>query len=231
MSARLDATRVLLRIAFRNLVASRVRTVIIGLIVLVGALIVVVGASLMDSIDRGMRTSIQGSLGGQLQVYSSTSEGQLELYGGLRGESLLDPVRDFARVKAVLSRVPNVKTIVPMGIDQALVATGNAFDVALEKLRADVRALPAARGAQPEPALRHRLEAHKSYVRRMVGLLKEDLSNARVLADPNAREAADRRRGWENLLVADGASMVQVRCQEAAGRERQQLAELGPPGD
>jgi len=42
MRQQLDAARILLRIAFRNLVARRVRTVIIGLIVLVGSLIVVV---------------------------------------------------------------------------------------------------------------------------------------------------------------------------------------------
>lgn len=190
MRAKLDATRVLFRIAFRNLVASRVRTVIIGLIVLVGALIVVVGASLMESIDRGMRTSIQGSLGGQLQVYQSTSEGQLELYGGLRGESLLDPIPDFARVKEVLSKVPNVKTIVPMGIDQALVATGNAFDVTLEKLRADVRKLQ----ADPKDAeARRGLEARQAHVRRLIALLDQDLKQAQVLVDPNGRDAALRK--------------------------------------
>ncbi len=88
MGQRLDAVRILLRIAFRNLLASRVRTVIIGLIVLTGSLIVVVGASILDSIDRGMKTSIQGSLGGQLQVFNAASDDQLELYGGLRGESV-----------------------------------------------------------------------------------------------------------------------------------------------
>jgi ABC-type lipoprotein release transport system permease subunit len=190
MSARLDATRVLLRIAFRNLVASRVRTIIIGLIVLVGSLIVVVGSSMMDSIDRGMRTSIQGSLGGQLQVYQSTSEGQLELYGGIRGESLLDPIPDFARVKEVLGKVPNVKMIVPMGIDQALVATGNAFDVTLAKLRDDVRKLQ----ADPrDEAARQGLEARKAHVRRLIALLSEELNQARVLVDPNGRDASLRK--------------------------------------
>ena len=202
MREKLDALRILLRIAFRNLVASRVRTVIIGLIVLVGSLIVVVGASILDSIDRGMRTSIQGSLGGQLQVFNAASDDQLELYGGLRGESRLKPIEDFSRVKAVLGGLPEVKQVVPMGIDQALVATGNAFDVALERLRADVRALPAK--GSPDPALERRLAAHVAYVRRLVGLLKEDISQARVIADPNAREAADRRRGWQDLQVADG---------------------------
>lgn len=202
MGQRLDAVRILLRIAFRNLVASRVRTVIIGLIVLTGSLIVVVGASILDSIDRGMKTSIQGSLGGQLQVFNAASDDQLELYGGLRGESRLRPIEDFARVKAVLGALPEVKQVVPMGIDQAMVATGNAFDVALEKLRADVRELPAQ--GPPGPELRRRLDAHVAYVRRLTGLLKEDLAQAAAIADPKAREAADRRRGWEDLQRADG---------------------------
>ena len=81
MNDRRDAVRVLLRIAFRNLLASPVRTGILGAIILVGSLIVVVGSSVLDSIDRGMRTSIQGSLGGQLQIYDGRSEDQLALYG------------------------------------------------------------------------------------------------------------------------------------------------------
>ncbi len=95
---RRDAVRVLLRIAFRNLLASPVRTGILGAIILVGALIVVVGSSVLDSIDRGMRTSIQGSLGGQLQIYDGRSEDQLALYGDMTGESRLEPIEDFSKV-------------------------------------------------------------------------------------------------------------------------------------
>ncbi len=199
MGARRDFLRVLFRIAFRNLLASKVRTGILGAIVLAGSLIVVVGSSVLDSIDRGMRTSIQESLGGHVQVYDADSEGTLELYGGLRGESLLEPIEDFARVKEVLSKVPNVKQVVPMGIDQAMVATGNTFDVALEKVRDDVRKLAAgARGAE----LLRAYEAHKAHVRRMAELLKEELSQARMLVDLEGREGNERRREWEALVQA-----------------------------
>jgi ABC-type lipoprotein release transport system permease subunit len=203
LAHRLDGARILLRIAFRNLAASRVRTLIIGLIVLLGSLIVVVGASVLDSIDRGMRTSIQGSLGGQLQAFAASSEGQLELYGGLRGESLLDPIEDFARVKAALSRVPNVKVVVPMGIDQAMVATGNAFDVALEKLRGDARRVV---GGDRSPEVLKAFRARQAHLRRMVWLLSEELAGARVLVDPNGRDAADRRRQREDLDRAVAAA-------------------------
>jgi ABC-type lipoprotein release transport system permease subunit len=197
--ARRDAIRVLLRIAFRNLLASKVRTAIIGLIVLGGSFLVVLGSSLLDSIDRGMKTSIQGSLGGQLQVYDARSEDALELYGGLRGESQLEPIEDFAKVKEVLAKVPNVKQVVPMGIDQAMVATGNVIDVALEKLRADVRRLEA--GDRTAEAVAG-YEAWKAHVRRLVGLLREQLGQARAIADLEGRDAEERRQEWADLTRA-----------------------------
>ncbi|HSM93046.1 MAG TPA: FtsX-like permease family protein [Anaeromyxobacteraceae bacterium] len=199
MSARRDAIRVLLRIALRNLRASPVRTTILGSIILVGALVVVVGTSLLDSIDRGLRTSIQGSLGGHLQVYAASSEGSLELYGGLRGESLLDPIEDFSKVKAVIEKVPNVRQVVPMGIDQAMVATGNVFDIALERLRADARRLEA--GERGEE-LQRAWEAHKAHVRRMVGLLRGEIEQALAIVDPDSQEGRDRAPDFEALQRA-----------------------------
>ena len=199
MSTRRDAARVLLRIAFRNLAASPVRTGILGAIVLVGSLIVVVGSSVLDSIDRGMRTSIQGSLGGHLQVYDGRSEGALELYGGLRGESLLEPIEDFARVKEVLGKVPNVKQVVPMGIDQAFVATGTTLDAALERLRDDVRRMEA---GDASPERRRAYEAHRAHARRIVELLAEDVEQARAIADLESREIKGRAEEIEAVRRA-----------------------------
>lgn len=196
MAAGSDAVRVLLRIAFRNLRASPVRTLILGSIILAGSMVVVVGTAMLDSIDRGLRTSIQGSLGGHLQAYAASSEGALELYGGLRGESLLDAIPDFARVKEVLGKVPNVKRVVPMGIDQAMVATGNAFDQALERLRDDARRLEA--GERGEALLRQ-WESHKAHLRRMVGLLRDEIEQALSIVDPGSKEAKDRAADYEAL--------------------------------
>src|SRR5919205_3188367 len=99
MAAARAKAKVVLRIAFRNLVASRGKTLIIGGIILLGTVLVVVGSSLLDSVDRGMRSSIQGSLGGHLQVYEARSEDELALYGGMMGDSDLEPMEDFAQVK------------------------------------------------------------------------------------------------------------------------------------
>jgi ABC-type lipoprotein release transport system permease subunit len=199
MGSRRDAIRMLVRIAFRNLAASRVRTTIIGLIVLLGSLLVVLGLSALTSIDQGMRTSVQGSLGGQLQVYNASSQDPLALYGGLRGESVLSPIEDFSRVKDVLSKVPHVKQLVPMGIDQAMVATGNVIDIALERLREDVRRLQA---GEKSAALDAAYRAHLAHVRRIVTLLRGDLSQARLVVDLEGKEAAERREEWADLTRA-----------------------------
>ncbi len=186
-------TGVLLRIALRNLFAGKAKTFIVGGIILFGSLLVVVGSSLVDTVDSGMRGSIQGSLAGQLQVYSARSKDDLALYGGMMGESRVEPMEDFARVKRALERVPNVKDVVPMGIDQAMVATGNEFDVALEKLRSDARRrVSGERGAE----LDARYEAKKAHVRRMTSLLQSELRQARAIVDEKlirerAREIAD----------------------------------------
>jgi len=193
---------VLLLIAFRNLFASRAKTFIVGGIILFGAVLVVVGSSLLESIDSGMRRSIQGSLGGHVQVYNARSKDDLALYGGMMGESDLEPIEDFSRLKRALMAVPNVKAVVPMGIDQAMVSMGNLFDMALARLRDDVRGC--AGSCAGVPIVEVRYEAHKEHIRRMAMLLREELRGARAISDERGRDAADRARGWADLGRVNG---------------------------
>ena len=199
MSTRRDSIRILFTIAFRNLLASPVRTFILGAIIMLGSGIVVIGTSVLDSINRGVRTSIQGSLGGHLQLYDGRSEDQLALYGDMTGESRLEPIEDFARLKAAIEKVPNVKQVVPMGIDQAMIATGNTFDLALERLRNDVRRLE---GGERAPELEQAYRAHLGHVRHMTELLKVQLDQARSIADLDGKEGQERRREWVDLTRA-----------------------------
>jgi ABC-type lipoprotein release transport system permease subunit len=196
--------RILLLIAFRNLFASRAKTLIVGGIILFGAVLVVVGSSLLDSIDSGMRRSIQGSLGGHIQVYDARSREDLALYGGMMGESDIEPIEDFSKLKRALLTVANVKTVVPMGIDQAMVSMGNLFDVALARLRDDVRGC--AGSCAGVPIVEVKYEAHKEHIRRMAMLLREELRGARAISDEARREATDRdwARRWDDLGRVNG---------------------------
>ncbi len=197
-SSRVRQGRILLEMAMRNLVASRVRTLVVGGIVALGVVVVVLGSSLLDSIDVGMTRSIQDSLGGHVQLYNADSRDPLALYGGTMGESVLEPIVDFAGLKAAALSVPGVKQVVPMGIDQAMVSMGNVFDVALEKLRADVRR----RTEQGIPAEDPGYEAHKAHLRRMATLLQQELRQAREIADETSGVYKDRKADFDALEQA-----------------------------
>src|SRR6185503_3495353 len=127
---------VIAKIAIRNLFASRLKTVIVGGIILFGALLVVVGTSFLDNVVTGMRRSVVGSVAGHIQVYSSKSKDPLEVIGGFNLEGAdLGTLDDYAKVRETLEKIPHVKAVVPMGINGAIVTSGNSIDVALAKLR------------------------------------------------------------------------------------------------
>ncbi len=162
---------VIAQIAFRNLFASRLKTLIVGGIIFFGALLVVVGTSLVDSIDAAMSRSIIGSVAGHIQVYSSKSKDVLEVMGGfaLDGPDIAE-LDDFAKVRQTLLSVPNVASVVPMGIGGAVITSGNTIDIALEKLRDQVRG-------------KANHDAQKGHVRQMVSVLGRDMDTAKVVRD------------------------------------------------
>jgi ABC-type lipoprotein release transport system permease subunit len=173
-----------IQIAFRNLFASKLKTVIVGGIIFFGGFLVVLLGSLVDSIDHSMSRSVVGSVAGHIQVYSSTSKDEVEVMGGFSMEGAdLDPL-DFSKVKETLLSVPNVKSVVPMGISGAIVASGNTIDIALEKLRETVR--QRSRGGSAE--YQGKYEAQKSYVRHMIQVLRGDRQNMGKVRQETAQD-------------------------------------------
>jgi ABC-type lipoprotein release transport system permease subunit len=190
VSGGIDTLRVTAQIAFRNLGASRLKTIIVGGIIFFGALLVVVGNALVDSVDSSMSRSVIGSVAGHIQVYNAGSKDNLEVMGAMRmGDADLTQLDDFAKVRETLLRVPNVKSVVPMGISGALVTSGNTIDLALEKLRGLVRRRLAA-GSGASPADRQKLDAQvaseKDHVRQIISVLQGDLKNMKALMDDKA---------------------------------------------
>jgi ABC-type lipoprotein release transport system permease subunit len=174
------------QIAFRNLFASRLKTVIVGGIIFFGAFLVVLLGSLVDSIDHAMRRSVVGSVAGHIQVYSATSKDEVEVMGGFSMEgSDLDPL-DFGSVQKALMDVPNVKSVVPMGISGAIVASGNTIDVALEKLRETVR--QKSRGGSAAAEYQGKYEAQKGHIRQMIKVLRTDRENMGKVRQETAQD-------------------------------------------
>ncbi len=179
--------RVLWQIALRNLFASKIN-VIIGFIILGGTFLVVLGGSMLDSMDAAMSRSIIGSVAGHIQVYSSQSKEALALFGNMGGEAEISALDDFSKVKKTLETVPNVERVVPMGINAALVQSGNTIDLTLGELRGVLNHL---RDEGESPERREKAESLKAHVRQQVEVLKADIAKARLISKASAEDAED----------------------------------------
>ncbi|HEX8818935.1 MAG TPA: FtsX-like permease family protein [Archangium sp.] len=178
--------KLLLQVALRNLFVSKIN-ILIGGIIFFGTVLVVVGGAFVDSMDEAMSRSIIGSVAGHLQVYSEKSKDELSLFGQMGGEPDLSAVDDFSRIKDVVQKHPNVKTVVPMGTSGALITSGNTVDLTLARLRDLYKKV--AEGETPE--LRAQISSLQSHVRQMLSLLEEDLKRRSELVDEKANDPAD----------------------------------------
>jgi ABC-type lipoprotein release transport system permease subunit len=183
---------VVAQMAFRNLFASRLKTIIVGGIIFFGGLLVVAGNSLLDSLVASMSRSVIGSVAGHIQVYNAQSKDKLEVMGRMMmGDPDLSQLDDFAKVRASLLKVPNVKSVVPMGISGALVTSGNTIDLALEKLRNAVKARVAAKTDVERAKAEAQVASEKGHVRQIVSVLQGDLKNAKAVMDEKTIDPAD----------------------------------------
>jgi hypothetical protein len=73
-----------MRMAFQNFIASRLKTLLIGLIVAGGATLIVVGSSFIGSITTAMSRSIIGSAAGDIQVAGSSGTASYENVSGVQ---------------------------------------------------------------------------------------------------------------------------------------------------
>ena len=124
-----------LSIPLRNLIANRVTTLIVGSIMAFGTFLVVIGTSLLDSIDQAMAQSIKGSVAGDLQVYSSNAKDKLAIFGsGFMAADDIGELQEFEAVAKSLEDVEGIDALIPMGITiNSLASNGNRIDrLALE---------------------------------------------------------------------------------------------------
>lgn len=127
---------ILLVSAARNIVGHRVKSLVVGFILMFGAALLVVGTSLLSSVEQSMERTVTASLAGHLQLYSADAEDDLALFGGgALGGNDIGEIEDVSRVREPLESIPNVRAVVPMGLLTARVLTGTPLDEVLGELR------------------------------------------------------------------------------------------------
>ena len=173
------AAAILWRIALGNVWRNRMKSLIVGFILFLGTGIIVFGNALVDAVDDGMTRSVTQSVSGHLQIYSDDAKDKLALFGDqFAGMPDIGNIPDFKTLADVVREVPNVKAVIPMGIDFALGFQGNEIDRWLQRLRAAVR------NGDERVIIQRRDE-----VRAVVERLSSELAAASVLmADSEASE-------------------------------------------
>lgn len=128
--------RLLLTLALRNLVSHRMKSLLVGSIMLLGTVLVVLSLVVLDGVEAAMRRSITGSVAGDFQLYDAKAKDPLILLG-----SSFISVPDIGRIdryedlRRVVEAVPGVRAVVPMGFSIGNVATRGALDRSLATLR------------------------------------------------------------------------------------------------
>jgi len=125
----------LIRIAVRNILATPVRTLIIGVLVVFGTVLVVVGGSLLSTLDGTMAKSIVGSVSGHLQIHSADARDELDLFNPPSGTPDLGHLQDYTAIKEIVMGVDGVEAVIPMGTDLAMVYSGNILDIRIAELK------------------------------------------------------------------------------------------------
>ncbi len=184
-----------LKIALRNLLLHRVKTAIIGFIIVFGTALAIVGNSVVDAISSGMEKSLTDSVTGHIQIFSSSAKEKLSIFGNMDG-SMPDVkhVNDFGHVRDVLMRrIPNIRAMIPMGTNFAMWSPGNILDVKLEELRALY-------GAHPRDSVR--INSLKLHVKSIVQDIQQKLQESRQAVGQVLAKDENFAKAPENLKRA-----------------------------
>lgn len=163
---------ILFRIALRNLASHKLKSFIVGGLLAFGTFLLLLGQALLGTLDVSMARSITGSMAGQLQAYSGDAKDKLALFGDMSGGTDIGLIQDFVKVRKVLEAHPQVEAVVPQGSDVAMVYGGNIIDVKLEELR-----------AAEKTGDKERSKVLRAHLRRIVGLLGQDMAKLGEIAD------------------------------------------------
>jgi putative ABC transport system permease protein len=102
-----------LTIAWRNLLRHKGKSLVIGCILFLGALLMTVGNGVISGMDRGIEQNIVNGFMGDIVVISDKQKSDnvlLDMMG-----ALIEPISNYAQIKPVLAAQPNVDAFLPAG--------------------------------------------------------------------------------------------------------------------
>lgn len=174
----MDRVKMLVLLALRTMVSHRVKNAIVGSIMVFGTMLVVVGTSLLDSVEASMRESVTSSVTGHAQVFSAQAKDALSMFGPMSMSQDVGEIENSGDVARRLSQMENVEAVVPMALGNAVSFGKGELDRVLFELRELVRA-----GDLDGAA---RKKDHVQAIARL--MLQENKNSAEISTDPEKIE-------------------------------------------
>ncbi len=109
----------IIRIAWRNIFRHKGKSLIIGVILFVGALIMTIGNGVVSGMEKGLKENIIGSFTGEAVIISDKQRYEnvfLEMTG-----KAVEPIYNVADIKKVLEKQEFVEKYLPIGKNSALI--------------------------------------------------------------------------------------------------------------
>ena len=101
---------VLIRIAFRNLLEHKSKTLIIGILLALGVIILIVGNAFMDTAAKGVKDTFIANYTGDVFVAGKSTNGTVSLFGvqAAGGQETTPNLPNFDKIDEKLSSMPQV---------------------------------------------------------------------------------------------------------------------------
>jgi len=109
----------IIKIAWRNIMRHRGKSIVIGVILFIGALLMTVGNGVISGMDKGLRKNIIDGFTGDIVLVSDKQESDA-VFMEMMGKSI-EPVNNFKQVDSVLKTVEGIKSYIPIGKNGAMV--------------------------------------------------------------------------------------------------------------
>ncbi len=189
----------LIRIAVRNILATPVRTLIIGVLVVFGTVLVVVGGSLLTTLDGTMAKSVVGSVSGHLQIHSADARDKLDLFNPPTGTPDLGHLEDFTAIKDIVLGVEGVEAVIPMGTDLAMVYSGNILDIRIAELKEALEAVDTTQVEIIAAHIRSIVEMLRGGVENLDGFARRDLTDEDAIVSPEDIDRVISDEFWQEF--------------------------------
>ncbi len=104
---------VIIRMAFRNLLEHKSKSLIVGILLALGVLILVVGNSFIDASAAGIRNTFTDSYTGDVFISGTSPNGKVSLFGvqSVGGLDATPNIPDYEKVRAKVASLPGVKGV------------------------------------------------------------------------------------------------------------------------